>query len=91
YERYVIIDGKRYHHIFNTGTGYPVMISESGTALASTTEEAVVLSKVVFIEGADDYMKTKQDSGISGVIVTSEGKIFFDEKLEQLYNFKLVQ
>ncbi len=30
YERFVIIDGIRYHHIFNTHTGYPVMLSQSG-------------------------------------------------------------
>ena len=91
YERYVIIDGNRYHHIFNTHTGYPVMISQSGTAFAATTEEAVVLSKVVFITGADEYLKTKNESGIMGVIVTDGGKIVYDERLENLYNFKVTK
>ncbi len=91
YERFVIIDGKRYHHIFNTQTGYPVMISQSGTALAPTTEEAVVLSKVVFIRGAEEYLKSKNESGIRGVIVTSEGKIVYDDRLESEYNFKLIR
>ena len=91
YERFVIIDGKRYHHIFNTKTGYPVMISQSGTALAPTAEEAVVLSKVVFITGAEEYLKTKNDSGILGVIVTEEGKIVYDDRLEKMYEFELVK
>ncbi|MEZ4691451.1 MAG: FAD:protein FMN transferase [Ignavibacteria bacterium] len=89
YERYVIIDGKRYHHIFNVHTGYPVMISQSGTALAPTAEEAVVLSKIVFITGADNYMMTKDESGIEGVIVAEDGTIVYDEKMTAKYNFKL--
>jgi len=91
YERYVMIGGKRYHHIFDTKTGYPVMISQSGTALAATAEEAVVLSKVVFITGAEDYLKTKNVTGIMGVIVTSEGNIVYDERLVEKYDFKLVK
>lgn len=91
YERYVMIGGKRYHHIFDTKSGYPVMISQSGTALATTAEEAVVLSKVVFITGAEEYLKTKNDSGIMGVIVTSEGNIVYDERVVKKYNFKLVK
>ncbi|MBK8552422.1 MAG: FAD:protein FMN transferase [Ignavibacteria bacterium] len=91
YERFVIIDGKRYHHIFDTRTGYPVMISQSGTAMAETSEESVVLSKVVFIIGAEEYLKTKNESGILGVIVTSGGEIVYDEKLSSIYNFKLIK
>lgn len=91
YERYVFIDGKRYHHIFDTHTGYPVMISQSGTAFAATAEEAVVLSKIIFIIGAEEYLRTKNDSGIKGVIVTDEGKIVYDDRLINLYNFKPVQ
>lgn len=89
YERYVMIKGKRYHHIFDVQTGYPVMISESGTALATTTEEAVVLSKIVFITGAVNYMKTKDESGIEGVIVDADGNIVYDERMVDKYNFKL--
>lgn len=91
YERYVMIEGKRYHHIFDTHTGYPVMISQSGTAIAATTEEAVVLSKVLFITGAEEYLNTKDVTGISGVIVSADGKIVYDDKLETKYNFSLIK
>lgn len=91
YERFVIIDGKRYHHIFDVHTGYPVMISQSGTAIAATSEEAVVLSKVVFIAGAEEYMKTKDETGIEGVIVSGDGSIVYDERMAEKYNFKLIK
>lgn len=91
YERYVIIGGKRYHHIFDTRTGYPVMISQSATALALTTEEAVVLSKVLFIKGAEEYLITKDETGIRGVIVSEDGKIVYDESLDTEFNFSLIK
>lgn len=89
YERFVIIDGKRYCHIFNTKTGYPVDISESGTAIASTTEEAVILSKYLFIKGGDKYMADNE--GISGMIVDSSGKVRYNDKLLQAYSFKVFE
>ncbi len=91
YERYVIIDGKRYHHIFDPETGYPVMKSQSATAIAETSEESVVLSKVLFILGAEEYLKTKNETGIIGVIVSSEGEIIYDENLSSLYYFRLIK
>lgn len=89
YERFTIIDGKRYNHIFNTRSGYPVTISESGTALASTTEEAVILSKILFIYGADKYEELKDK--VPGVIIDSDGKVVFDMSLKEYYNFRLMQ
>ncbi len=91
YERFVIIDGVRYHHIFNTKTGYSVMTSQSATALAETCEEAVILSKYIFISGAEEYLKTKESTGIIGAMVDSTGNIFYDERLKELYNFELVK
>ena len=90
YERFVIIDGKRYHHIFDTKTGYPVMISESGTALASSTEEAVVLSKIVFIKGSENIISPEPGYEIIGVVVSANGQIFYNEPMKSMYNFSLI-
>jgi len=89
YERYVIIDGKRYCHIFNTKTGYPVDISESGTAIAPTTEEAVILSKYLFIMGAEKYKS--EHINVPGMIVDSNGKAAFDENLMKPYSFRILE
>jgi thiamine biosynthesis lipoprotein len=89
YERYVIIDGKRYCHIFNTKTGYPVDISESGTAIASTTEEAVILSKYLFIIGAEKY--NSENIGVPGMIVDSNGEVTYNNKLIKPYNFRILK
>lgn len=89
YERYVIIDGKRYCHIFNTKTGYPVDISESGTAIASTTEEAVILSKYLFIKGGEKY--SADNNNIPGLIIDSKGKAWYEDSLLKNYNFRLLR
>lgn len=89
YERFAIINGVRYHHIFNVTTGYPSMTSESATAIASTTEEAVVLSKILFINGAEKY--TYDNQNIPGVIVDLEGKTYYEDRLLKDYNFKLIK
>jgi thiamine biosynthesis lipoprotein len=88
YERFVIIDGKRYCHIFNTKTGYPVDISESGTAIAPTTEEAVILSKILFINGGNKYVNNT--SGVPGMVVDSNGKMWYDENLLKQYSFRVL-
>lgn len=89
YERYAIIDGVRYHHIFNTKTGYPSMLSQSASALVPTTEEAVVLSKILFISGARKYMS--EQNKVPGVIVDSNGNVVYDSGLLKEYNLKVIK
>ena len=89
YERYAIIDGVRYHHIFDTKTGYSCMNSESATALVSTTEEAVVLSKILFIEGGEKYLQNP--AGVAGLVIGAEGKLYFDAGLNAQYEFEAVK
>jgi len=89
YERFTIIDGKRYHHIFDVKTGFPVMISQSATSFASTAEEAVILSKYFFILGGNDYNSAKLD--LPAIIITSGGEVVYDKKLESSHNFRLLK
>ena len=83
----MIIDGKRYHHIFDPRTGYPAPLSQSASALAPTTEEAVILSKYLFIIGTEKYKEYLKSSGVRGVIVDSNGNLFYDDRLLTENNF----
>jgi FAD:protein FMN transferase len=76
YERYKIIDGIRYHHIINPKTGYPPTLSQSSTVIFPNCEEGVVLSKVLFILGADNIPK---DTDIPYYIIDANGKPFFNK------------
>jgi FAD:protein FMN transferase len=51
YERFFILDGKRYHHIIDPKTGYPATRSRSVTIYAPTALLADALDDAVFILG----------------------------------------
>ena len=51
YEKTVVIDGKRYHHIINPRTGYPVDHCISVTVLAQDAETADAFSTAFFVMG----------------------------------------
>lgn len=60
YERYFEQDGKRYHHIFDSKTGYPSESNvSSATVVCSSSFMADVLSTLYFVTGktADDQKK----------------------------------
>ncbi|MDQ7053415.1 MAG: FAD:protein FMN transferase [candidate division KSB1 bacterium] len=57
YERYAIIDDKRYHHILDPRTGYPATDYRSVTVLAPSAEAADVWATYLFILGWPQYKK----------------------------------
>lgn len=78
YERFIIIDGVRYHHIINPKTGYPPTNTQSSTILYSSAEEGVVLSKVFFILG-NENIPSESDLSIPYYIIDSNGKPHFND------------
>ncbi len=77
YERYREVDGKLYHHILDTKTGYPVENSLlSVTILSSNSTEADALSTAVFAMGLADgraYIEALPD--IEAIFVTSDKEV----------------
>ena len=79
YERRIEVDGKTYHHILDTGTGWPVDTDlDAVTLIADKGRSADIdaLSTICLILGADEGVSLieKQD-GIEGVFVLSDGSI----------------
>jgi|GEM_PF-70173 len=74
YERFAIIDGRRYHHIIDLRTGYPAKASQSATVLAQTAVEAEVLTKTAFILGGVDGLRAVESAGAKALIIDAEGK-----------------
>lgn len=74
YQRYFIIDGKRYHHLLDPRTGYPMGGLISVTVVTQDATEADALSTIVFLLGREKGMEyIKKTPGLEGILVSSVG------------------
>jgi thiamine biosynthesis lipoprotein len=89
YERFKMIDGKRYHHILDPRTGYPGMLSQSATVLAPTAEAADVLATYLFLVGADEAMKKIVD--IPFLIVNTDGVARYNEAFSKRVDVEMME
>lgn len=64
YEKYFLINGKRYSHIIDTGTGYPVENLSSVTVLADSATKADALATAFSVMGRE---KTEEFAGVNNV------------------------
>lgn len=76
YERFALIDGRRYHHIVDVRTGYPATASQSVTVLAPSATRAEVVAKAAFVLGRGEGLALLVRAGARGVIVDAAGKLW---------------
>ncbi|MBA3061089.1 MAG: FAD:protein FMN transferase [Nitrospirae bacterium] len=81
YERYFIVDEKRYHHILNPKTGYPAEECRSVSIIAKDGSVTDPFSTGIFILGAEKGIKLLEEMGIDGIIVDKNGKIHTTQNL----------
>lgn len=96
YERYFMVDGKRYHHIIDPKTGYPAdngIMSDSlvldSTLVKNSSMIGDALSTAVLILGPDKGLRLIESlDGVEGLIATSDYKLLIssgmDEKIESI-------
>jgi len=83
YEKYLTINGKRYCHIINPKTGWPVTGLASTTIICRDAEIADALSTTVFILGLSDGMQLINHlDGIEGIIIEQNGSIHYSNTLK---------
>jgi len=77
YQQYFIKDKVRYHHILDPKTGMPAQGCISVTIITDMgATEADILSTAIFVMGYPRGMDfIKQNNGIEGIIVTSDGAV----------------
>jgi thiamine biosynthesis lipoprotein len=74
YQRCVFVDGVRYHHILDPGTGHPAGGMMSVTVCASRCMDADALATAVFVMGAERGMAlVERTPGVEALVVTSDG------------------
>lgn len=84
YQRYVEIDGKRYHHIFNPYTGYPAEANViSTTVIGESSIDADALATSIFVLGVDEGLEIMEKAyGFEGIIVTKDKYVYTTEGLK---------
>ena len=79
YERRIEVDGKTYHHILDTATGWPVDTDLNAVTLIADkgrSEDIDAMSTICLIKGADEGMKfIEEQDGVEGVFVLSDGSV----------------
>ena len=86
YERYIEVDGRRYCHIIDPTTGYPVDNGISGvTVVADSGLKSDGLSTALFVLGPGKGLELAGRYGVEALFVDSEGKITMTEGMEKLF------
>lgn len=89
YEKYFELDGKRYHHIFDPETGYPVdngLISV--TIVSDNGFLSDALSTACFVMGLKKGMAYAKEKGVEAVFVTSDKRVYITDGLEKTFHLK---
>ncbi len=78
YERAFTVNNKRYHHILNSKTGYPVDTDLlSATVICSSGTKADIMSTCCITLGLTDALKfINSRSDVEAIFVTLDGEIF---------------
>ncbi len=84
YERFFIEDDVKYHHIINPSTGKSAGEVRSVSILGNDATTTDALSTTVFILGVKEGMQLLDElSGIEGVIIDQQGKLYYSSGLKQ--------
>ncbi len=85
YERYFEADGKRYHHILNPETGYPV---ENGLVSVTVISESGLLSDALstacFVLGIEEGTALAEHYGAKVIFITDKNIIYTDSETESM-------
>lgn len=91
YERYLEVDGKKYHHIFDSKTGYPYDNDiASATIITDKSIDGDGLTTVIFDKGIKkglEYVENQTPKGTSAIFVTRENKVYVTNDIKK--SFKL--
>jgi len=84
YERFVIREKKRYHHIIDPRTGKPSTGVISVTLIGDKGALIDPLAKVPFILGPEEGLKLVKKLGAEAVIVDEQGNVFMTDGIKNL-------
>ncbi len=82
YERFFEEDGIRYHHIFDSKTGYPTVTDvASVTVIADSSMEADALSTILFVKGVEQGIElVNQLDGVGCIYVMKNKDVYLSSE-----------
>lgn len=93
YERYLEVDGKKYHHLFDPKTGYPFDNDiASVTIITDKSIDGDGLSTAVFSMGVKkglEYVESELNNGTEAIFVTKDDKVYVTDPIKD--TFKLLE
>jgi len=84
YERYFEENGKRYCHIFDPKTGYPVTLLSSATAITKEGYLGDVLSTAFFVLGKENALKLADKLGVDAVLIDQSLNISYTKGISEV-------
>jgi len=84
YERFVIREKKRYHHIIDPRTGKPSKGVISVTLIGDKGSVVDPLAKVPFILGPEKGMEIVKKLGVEAIIVDEQGKVYMTDGIKNI-------
>ncbi len=84
YERYKIVEKKRYHHIIDPRTGKPSTGVISATLIGEQGALIDPLSKAPFILGPEEGLRIVKKAGAEAIIVDEQGKVYMTDGVKNL-------
>ncbi|HWQ30156.1 MAG TPA: FAD:protein FMN transferase, partial [Negativicutes bacterium] len=98
YERYFEANGKKYHHILDTTTGYPIENNLYSTSIiADKSIDGDGLSTTTLLLGLEDGMKLIEElDNVEAIFVTGNKKVYVSSGLKDIFTltnneFQLVE
>lgn len=93
YERYVEVDGVRFHHILDPHTGKPANSNVKSVTIICSVENipnhaglfSDALSTACFVLGVEEGLKLAEEFGAEALFVDGQGKIFMTDGMEQYF------
>jgi len=88
YERYFEVGGKRYHHILDPDSGYPVDNNLLSISIVTPSGiKADAWSTLIFSAGLAKGMKLLESTGnVEGIFITKDKKIYTSSGLKNSFN-----
>ena len=83
YERTFTVDGKTYHHIFDSKTGYPMETDiASITVVSGKSVDGEIWTTRLFGQKPEQVLATlNNQEGLSGIVITKDGSLLYSKSL----------